>query len=155
MMGLAKMAPDGWRYYAEEVGLGREDYFAGHGEEPGRWIGRGAEALGLMGEVTPEQLSGLFGEGCHPGTGTALGRPFLSEIGGKGARDGGKRGQGGAEQVAGYALSFSPPKSCRRGRPGVPPRPCSFHPPGPRRGHPSRHGRFRRGSLHTQDFTGA
>ncbi len=111
MMGLAKMAPDGWRYYAEEVGLGREDYFAGHGEEPGRWIGRGAEALGLMGEVTPEQLSGLFGEGCHPGTGTALGRPFLSEIGGKGARDGGKRGQGGAEQVAGYALSFSPPKS--------------------------------------------
>lgn len=111
MMGLAKMAPDGWRYYAEEVGLGREDYFAGHGEEPGRWAGRGAEALGLSGVVSPEQLSKLFGEGRHPVTGTALGRPFADESGGKVGRDAGKERQGGVGQVAGYALSFSPPKS--------------------------------------------
>ena len=76
MMGLAKMAPDGWRYYAEEVALGREDYFAGHEEEPGRWVGRGAEALGLSGPVGPEEMSRLFGQGRHPETGEALGRPF-------------------------------------------------------------------------------
>ena len=110
MMGLAKMAPDGWRYYAEEVGLGREDYFAGHGEEPGRWLGRGAGAIGLAGEVSPEQLSKLFGEGRHPFTGDALGRPFAAGAG-KGGAEAGKERQGGVGQVAGYALSFSPPKS--------------------------------------------
>ena len=110
MMGLAKMAPDGWRYYAEEIALGREDYFAGHQEEPGRWVGRGAEALGLSGPVGPEEMSRLFGQGCHPGTGEALGRPFRGD-----SPDGTgrvvKTGQGGVDQVAGYALSFSPPKS--------------------------------------------
>jgi conjugative relaxase-like TrwC/TraI family protein len=111
MMGLAKMAPDGWRYYAEEVGLGREDYFAGHGEEPGRWVGRGTEALGLTGEVTPEQLSKLFGEGCDPGTGTALGRPFAGESNSKRGRGEAPEKQGRPSEVAGYALSFSPPKS--------------------------------------------
>ena len=111
MMGLAKMAPDGWRYYAEEVGLGREDYFAGHGEEPGRWVGRGAGAIGLAGEVSPEQLSKLFGEGRHPLTGDALGRPFAGAGAGKGGAEAGKERQGGVGQVAGYALSFSPPKS--------------------------------------------
>jgi conjugative relaxase-like TrwC/TraI family protein len=92
-------------------GLGREDYFAGHGEELGRWMGRGAEALGLAGEVNPEQLSRLFGEGCHPGTSSALGRPFASNGRGDSVSHGRKERQGGAEQVAGYALSFSPPKS--------------------------------------------
>ncbi|MGP8205403.1 MAG: MobF family relaxase [Acidimicrobiales bacterium] len=110
MMGLAKMAPDGWRYYADEIALGREDYFAGHGEEPGRWVGRGADALGLAGPVGPEEMSLLFGQGRHPGTGEALGRPF-----GGGSPDGNcraaKDGQGGVGKVAGYALSFSPPKS--------------------------------------------
>ena len=39
MMGLAKIAPDGWAYYAREIAAGVEDYFVGHGEETGRWIG--------------------------------------------------------------------------------------------------------------------
>ncbi len=101
------MAPDGWRYYAEEIALGRENHFAGHGEEPGRWVGRGAEALALSGPVGPEEMSRLFGQGRHPETGEALGRPF----GGDSADAKCKEGQGGVDQVAGYALSFSPPKS--------------------------------------------
>ena len=36
LLGLVKMAPSGWRYYAEEVALGLEDYFTGRGEAPGR-----------------------------------------------------------------------------------------------------------------------
>lgn len=96
MMGLAKMAPDGWTYCAREIAAGVGDYFVGHGEETGRWIGRGAEALGLSGEVDGEGLSRLFGQGCHPVTGVALGRPF---------------GPDDKAAVAGWALSFSPPKS--------------------------------------------
>ena len=51
LLGLVKMAPSGWRYYAEEVALGLEDYYAGRGEAPGRWTGSGAAALGLAGQV--------------------------------------------------------------------------------------------------------
>ncbi len=95
MMGLAKMAPDGWAYYAREIAAGVEDYFAGHGEEKGRWIGRGVEPLDLSGEADAESLSRLFGHGLHPVTGLNLGRPFDADT----------------TAVAGYALSFSPPKS--------------------------------------------
>jgi conjugative relaxase-like TrwC/TraI family protein len=95
MMGLAKMAPDGWAYYAREIAAGVEDYFAAHLEEKGRWIGRGADALGLSGETDAELLSRLFGQGLHPLTGATLGRRFGSD----------------KNTVAGYALSFSPPKS--------------------------------------------
>ncbi|HET6916439.1 MAG TPA: MobF family relaxase, partial [Acidimicrobiales bacterium] len=95
MMGLAKIAPDGWAYYAREIAAGVEDYFVGHGEEAGRWVGRGADALGLAGEVDAEGLSCLFGRGLDPATGVPLGRPFGTD----------------KSTVAGYALSFSPPKS--------------------------------------------
>ena len=94
-MGLAKIAPDGWAYYAREIATGVEDYFAGHGEETGRWVGSGADALGLSGAVDSEGLSRLFGQGVHPISGDALGRPFSPD----------------KTAVAGYALSFSPPKS--------------------------------------------
>ena len=95
MMGLAKIAPDGWAYYAKEIAAGVEDYFVGHGEEIGCWVGRGAAALELSGEVDSEGLSRLFGQGCHPVSGDGLGRPFPPD----------------KTAVAGYALSFSPPKS--------------------------------------------
>jgi conjugative relaxase-like TrwC/TraI family protein len=95
MMGLTKMAPDGWAYYATEIVAGAEDYFTAHLEESGSWMGRGAETLGLSGDVEMEGLSRLFGQGCDPVSGARLGRPFGSDRG----------------TVAGYALSFSPPKS--------------------------------------------
>ena len=95
VMGLAKIAPDGWAYYAREIAAGVEDYFVGRGEETGRWIGRGTMAMGLSSDVDGEALSRLFGQGLHPLTGDALGRPFGID----------------KSTVAGYALSFSPPKS--------------------------------------------
>lgn len=49
-------------YYVE---LAREDYYLEGGEPPGLWWGRGAEQLGLQGEVAREQLSQLF-EGRRP-----------------------------------------------------------------------------------------
>lgn len=61
LLGLVNMAPAGWRYYAEEVALGLEDYFTGRGEAPGGWTGSGAVGLGLAGEVDPAHLAALFG----------------------------------------------------------------------------------------------
>ena len=43
------MAPSAWRYYAEEIAQGREDYYARSAERPGRFVGRGAESLGVSG----------------------------------------------------------------------------------------------------------
>lgn len=51
------------RYYTE--GLGREDYYVGAEELPGIWGGRGAERLGLAGEVKAEQFKRLC-ENQHP-----------------------------------------------------------------------------------------
>ncbi len=96
MLGLAKMAPAAWRYYASHVALGLEDYFTGRGEAPGHWTGSGAAALGLDGEVDPAHLGALFGQGRHPVTGEALGTPWDHRS---------------TDRVAGYSLSLSPPKS--------------------------------------------
>ena len=97
MMSLSKMAPLAWRYYAEEVAAGREDYFAAGAERPGRFLGRGAQDLGIAGvEVTSEAMERLFGRGCDPRHGAPLGRSFSPED---------------ERTVAGFALTFSPPKT--------------------------------------------
>jgi len=33
-MSLTKLGPSGWRYFAEEIATGREDYFARSAEHP-------------------------------------------------------------------------------------------------------------------------
>jgi conjugative relaxase-like TrwC/TraI family protein len=84
-----------WRYYDHELRV--EDYFLGHGEEQGAWVGSGAAALGLSGTVGEGQLARLFDEGRHPFTGEPLGLSYRHDS---------KR-----TVVTGFALSFSPPKS--------------------------------------------
>jgi conjugative relaxase-like TrwC/TraI family protein len=84
-----------WRYYDHEVAV--EDYFLGHGDEPGRWIGSGAADAGLAGVVRPGELARLFDEGRHPLTAEPLGLPYRHDA---------KR-----TVVTGFAMSFSPPKS--------------------------------------------
>jgi conjugative relaxase-like TrwC/TraI family protein len=74
-----------------------ENYYVAAGEEPGRWVGAGADAMGLDGEVAGEQLEALFDHGLHPITGEALGRGFVHFP--------------NRSTVTGFALSFSPPKS--------------------------------------------
>ena len=91
------MAPSAWRYYAEEIAQGREDYYARSAERPGRFVGRGAESLGVSGrEADAVALERLFGHGTDPRDGAPLGRSFSPED---------------SRAVAGFALTFSPPKS--------------------------------------------
>src|SRR5947209_17746002 len=94
MLSLAKLAagPDAGRYYEEAVARGREDYYAGEGEAPGQWIGRGARALGLEGEVEDGQVGHLLA-GEDPSSGELLGRKVTEG------------------SVAGFDLTFKAPKS--------------------------------------------
>ncbi|HEV2071909.1 MAG TPA: MobF family relaxase [Acidimicrobiales bacterium] len=95
MLSRGKVTPGSVRYYTNEV-AGLSDYYAGKGEAPGRWVGRGSAATGLAGEVSPEQLASLF-EGAHPVTGETLGVGY--------------RVRPGADRVTGWDLTFSAPKS--------------------------------------------
>lgn len=70
-IGKVGMARGQQLYYEEQVAKGREDYYAGKGEAPGRWAGRGAQFLGLEGELDVERLKALM-DGKHPATGERL-----------------------------------------------------------------------------------
>ena len=83
-----------WEYYAREVAGGLEDYYAGAGEAPGVWRGRGAAAAGITGRVSAEALGLAFGEARHPVGGEPLGVSWRAPDG-----------------VTGFDATFSAPKS--------------------------------------------
>ncbi len=89
MLSLAKLGRGSEGYYLDAVAKGAEDYYVGRGEAPGYWAGRGAELLGLDGEVAPEALREIL-------AGTA---PDGSMLG------------AGNRTVPGFDLTFSVPKS--------------------------------------------
>jgi conjugative relaxase-like TrwC/TraI family protein len=47
-------------YWTAKVAAGIEDYYAGEGEAPGEWHGQGAAALGLEGEIDPDDLTAVL-----------------------------------------------------------------------------------------------
>lgn len=73
VLSIGKLAPGQEDYYLSAVAAGVEDYYTGSGEAPGRWVGGGAEMLGLSGQVVPSDLHAVL-SGEDPGTGAALGR---------------------------------------------------------------------------------
>ncbi|MGH2927352.1 MAG: MobF family relaxase [Solirubrobacteraceae bacterium] len=96
-MSLTPMSPRSWRYYVREIAAGREDYYAHEAERSGKFVGRGAEMLGIAHqEADALALERLFGHGADPRSGVPLGRGF---------------DPGNERAVAGFALTFSPPKS--------------------------------------------
>ncbi len=70
---IAKLSVGREDYYVREVANNREEYLSGHGESPGRWLGRGAGALGQEGVASTEAFVRMF-HGRHPDTGELLGR---------------------------------------------------------------------------------
>ena len=94
MLSTGKLAagPAAGAYYEEAVAAGREDYYADEGDHAGRWLGSGADSLGLTGPVAPGETTTLLA-GQVPGSGTTLGKPL------------------GPGSVAGFDLTFKAPKS--------------------------------------------
>lgn len=72
MLSVGAMGAGQGNYYLQ---LAREDYYHAGGEPPGGWWGRGAEALGLAGQVERDALRALL-QGYHP-----LGKPLIQNAG--------------------------------------------------------------------------
>src|SRR3954464_1476284 len=67
VLSIAKLTPGQEGYYERSVADGLDDYYAGRGESPGIWVGRGAAALELEGLVHDGELGRLI-RGKHPHT---------------------------------------------------------------------------------------
>jgi conjugative relaxase-like TrwC/TraI family protein len=95
MLSTKKIGMGSWLYYSNQVQHGACEYFLGVGGAPGRWYGRGLDALGLEPKavVSERELETLFGRALHPGTRRQLGRGWR------------------ADGITGYDLCFSAPKS--------------------------------------------
>lgn len=93
VLTIAKLrsGPGSVDYYVKSVAAGIEDYYAGKGEAPGRWVGAAADRLGLEGQVDGTLLAELM-EGRLPGAESKLG----------GVR---------ANRTPGWDLTWSAPKS--------------------------------------------
>ncbi|HVA44619.1 MAG TPA: MobF family relaxase, partial [Acidimicrobiales bacterium] len=79
MLSIGRIfAGGGWRYLAEQVSGGAEDYYSAdvaRGESPGRWSGGAAYSeLGLTGTVSEEEMHRVFGLLLHPTEAILLGR---------------------------------------------------------------------------------
>jgi conjugative relaxase-like TrwC/TraI family protein len=114
MLSVSKLSPGQEAYYERSVADGIDDYYAGRGESPGVWVGRGAAELELDGVVDEGQLGRLIG-GKHPLSSVELRRhPPKKQI--TVERIDPATGDRTLElktlsPVAGYDLVFSPPKS--------------------------------------------
>src|SRR6476469_8786873 len=73
VLSVAKLTPGQERYYERSVAAGLDDYYAGRGESPGVWTGRGALTLELEGLVHEGELGRLI-RGHHPHTDVELHR---------------------------------------------------------------------------------
>src|SRR5215203_3918891 len=67
VLSIAKLTPGQEGYYERSVAAGLDDYYAGRGESPGVWTGRGAQELELEGLVHEGELGRLI-RGLHPYT---------------------------------------------------------------------------------------
>jgi hypothetical protein len=65
MLSVAKLTLGQEAYYEQQVARGLDDYYAGRGESPGLWAGRGADELGLIGVVGDGDLGRLL-RGINP-----------------------------------------------------------------------------------------
>jgi conjugative relaxase-like TrwC/TraI family protein len=62
-------------YWLDQIAKDREEYFSGKGESPGRFVGDLAQASGLQGEATAEQVRALA-RGLDPATGQVRCKPL-------------------------------------------------------------------------------
>ncbi len=114
VLSVAKLTLGQEAYYEQQVVRGLDDYYAGRGESPGIWAGRGAAELELSGVVEDGDLGTLL-RGMKPATKMQLRKPVRErtiavrtlDVGtGRWVED-----WKAHRPVSGYDLVFSCPKS--------------------------------------------
>jgi len=114
VLSIAKLTPGQEGYYERSVAAGLDDYYAGRGESPGVWVGRGAQELELEGLVHDGELGRLI-RGIHPQTEAELrSHPKARRITVERIdplTDERRVETRKLAPVAGFDLVFSPPKS--------------------------------------------
>jgi len=96
VLSIAKLRVGAEAYELTGVAQSLDDYYSGSGEAAGWWAGRGAEHLGLAGEVGAEDLRAVLA-GIDPRTG--------------GLSPNGEEIRPHARRVPGFDLTFKAPKS--------------------------------------------
>ena len=93
MLNIGRMGRGSSNYYLDAVARTQVDYYHGHGEAPGRWMGSGLDGLDLEAglQVTREALGRVL-DGDHPVSGERVAAHP-------------------ARQVPGFDLTFRAPKS--------------------------------------------
>lgn len=71
MLNIGRLGAGAAEYYLGEVATTSEAYYTGSGESAGRWVGSLSPALGLHGEVAPDELRAVLA-GRHPVSGEQL-----------------------------------------------------------------------------------
>jgi conjugative relaxase-like TrwC/TraI family protein len=71
VLNIGKLRQGAADYYLGEVARSPDEYYLGHGEAAGRWVGSLASRMGLSGAVGEEEFRRLL-EGRHPKTGEFL-----------------------------------------------------------------------------------
>ncbi|HXF97512.1 MAG TPA: MobF family relaxase [Gaiellaceae bacterium] len=114
MLSVGKLTLGQEAYYEQQVVRGLDDYYAGRGESPGIWAGRGAAELELSGVVEDGELGTLL-RGVDPATEKQLRKPVrertitVRELDLETGRW--VEGWKALKPVSGYDLVFSCPKS--------------------------------------------
>jgi conjugative relaxase-like TrwC/TraI family protein len=96
VLSVAKLRVGQEAYQLSGVAQSLDDYYTGAGEAAGRWLGAGAELLGLDGEVDPDDLRAVLA-GLAPGSG--------------GLTPNGETIRTHPRRVPGFDLTFKAPKS--------------------------------------------
>ncbi len=91
-------------YFEKELTNERETYYSEQGTRAGQWTGKGAEALGLKGEIKKEDFSQMS-RGVNPNTGERFRRKTLSRI----REVNGEITQ--VKEIAGWDMVISAPKT--------------------------------------------
>lgn len=91
MLSIGKLSPGRADYCLDTVAKGAEEYYLGSGEVPGRWIGHGAELLGLTGHVAGNDLKHVLDGQDRTGVSLLARR--------------------GPERMPGFDCTFNAPKS--------------------------------------------
>jgi conjugative relaxase-like TrwC/TraI family protein len=71
VLNIGRLGQGAVNYYVGEIASSTEDYYLGHGEAPGRWVGSLAERLKLRGKVDETHFRRVL-DGKHPFTGKYL-----------------------------------------------------------------------------------